>query len=136
MNKPLSIIVVRYCDLTIEIFSLDKKDRNVPHNGRNIGNYNDDYKYMCVACEGYYIKKIKQEDYNNLLNVCAENKFYSVCEDILPTACDNIITKLMEEVSEIKNNYHHNIFVHDYSCIEYDNINKNDCYIMYVHCEV
>lgn len=135
MNKPLSIIVVRYCDLSIEIFSLNHKNNNIPHNGRNIGNY-EDYKYMCVACEGYYIKKIKQEDYDNLLKVCVNDKLYHVHDDILPTINNNIITMLIDEVFEIKNKYHHNIFSHSFNCVEYDNINENDYYIMYIHVEV
>jgi hypothetical protein len=136
MNKPLSIIVVRYCDFTIQIFNLNERNKYVPHNGRNIGNYEEDYKYMCVACESYYIKKIKQEDYNNLLNVCNKDKLYYIYEDTLPTTSNNIIKKLIDEVVEIQNKYLNDIFIHNYDCVEYDDINEDDCYIMFINVEI
>lgn len=134
-TNTLSIIVVRCCDFSIEIFSLHQKNKYIPHNGCNIGNY-EDYKHMCVACEGYYIKQITQEEYNNLLKVCENDKLYHVHDDILPTTDENTIAVLIEEVFKIKNNYQCHVFNHNFNWVDYDDLNEDNCYIMYVHVEV
>jgi hypothetical protein len=84
---------------------------------------------MCVNCQGYYIKKIKPEEYDEILSV-AGNHFDAFN---LPTWLNLAI---FDEVSKIQENYSNHIFTHHYECVDYDDMNVHDCYIMYIHVEI
>ena len=130
-RRQHSMIVLKYCDGDYELFNLREETNNTPHNGRNIGNY-EDYRCACVYSQCYYVKKINQEQYETLFNVSSnENKICILNIYSYPTIVD-----MLDEVTKIQQNYSNHLFTHEYECVKYEDVNDHDFYIMYIHIEM
>lgn len=119
-------------DYAFDVFSSNKKI--IPHNGRNIGVY-EDYKLMCNRCESYYIIKICKHNYKEFCNYVP---FKMLCDKEIPNMLTDIFNTFFAEIWDIKNKYNKNIYIHDYKCYDIDDINENDenCYyLMYIECQ-